>query len=32
VEFTVNPFDPFFNVNTPADMAKAEAMITEYDL
>ena len=32
VEFTVNPFDPFFNVNTPADMAKAEAMIAEYDL
>ena len=32
VEFSATPFDPFFNVNTPEDMAKAEAMIAEYDL
>lgn len=32
VHFDANPFDPFFNVNTPDDMVKAEAMIGEYDL
>lgn len=32
VEFAATPFDPFFNVNTPEDMAKAESMIAEYDL
>ncbi|MEM9582948.1 MAG: molybdenum cofactor guanylyltransferase MobA [Pseudomonadota bacterium] len=26
-EFGVEPFDPFFNVNTPADMARAEALL-----
>jgi molybdopterin-guanine dinucleotide biosynthesis protein A len=32
VEFPVEPFDPFFNVNTPDDMAQAEAMIAEFGL
>ncbi|MGB0505830.1 MAG: molybdenum cofactor guanylyltransferase MobA [Pikeienuella sp.] len=32
VEFPVTPFDPFFNVNTPDDMAKAESLATEYSL
>lgn len=32
VEFDATPFDPFFNVNTPEDLARAEAMIAEYDL
>lgn len=32
VEFSATPFDPFFNVNTPEDLAKAEAMIAEFDL
>lgn len=32
VEFAVEPFDPFFNVNTPEDLKNAEAMIAEYDL
>jgi len=32
VEFSNTPFDPFFNVNTPQDLQKAEAMILEYDL
>jgi molybdopterin-guanine dinucleotide biosynthesis protein A len=32
VKFMAEPFDPFFNVNTPEDMARAEAMIAEYDL
>ena len=32
VEFPASPFDPFFNVNTPEDLAKAEAMIAEFDL
>lgn len=27
-EFSSNPFDPFFNVNTPEDMARAEALLT----
>jgi molybdopterin-guanine dinucleotide biosynthesis protein A len=26
-EFPVTPFDPFFNVNTPEDMARAEALL-----
>jgi molybdopterin-guanine dinucleotide biosynthesis protein A len=25
--FTASPFDPFFNVNTPQDMARAEAIL-----
>jgi molybdopterin-guanine dinucleotide biosynthesis protein A len=32
VEFPVAPFDPFFNVNTPDDMAKAESLAQEYGL
>ena len=32
VEFPAAPFDPFFNVNTPEDLARAEAMIAEFDL
>ncbi|MEM1314633.1 MAG: molybdenum cofactor guanylyltransferase MobA [Pseudomonadota bacterium] len=27
VEFSVAPFDPFFNVNTPEDLAQAEALL-----
>ena len=27
VEFDVEPFDPFFNVNTPEDLAEAERLI-----
>ena len=27
-EFGAEPFDPFFNVNTPADLAEAERMMT----
>ena len=30
--FESNGFDPFFNVNTPEDLARAEAMIAEFDL
>ena len=26
VEFDTTPFDPFFNVNTPDDLARAEAL------
>ncbi|MDA8746912.1 molybdenum cofactor guanylyltransferase MobA [Litoreibacter sp.] len=26
-EFAVDPFDPFFNVNTPEDMARAEELL-----
>ena len=29
VEFAANPNDPFFNINTPADLAHAEALMTE---
>lgn len=32
VEFSAMPFDPFFNVNTPDDLDRAEAMIAEFDL
>lgn len=32
VAFEAVPFDPFFNVNTPEDLARAEAMIAEFDL
>lgn len=32
VEFPATPFDPFFNVNTPDDMATAERIAEEYDL
>ncbi len=32
VEFDAEPFDPFFNVNTPEDMARAEQMIAEFEL
>ncbi|PLS23111.1 molybdenum cofactor guanylyltransferase MobA [Neptunicoccus cionae] len=32
VEFAATPYDPFFNVNTPEDLKKAEAMIAEFDL
>ncbi len=28
-EFTAGRFDPFFNINTPADMAAAEALIAQ---
>ncbi|MGG7645163.1 molybdenum cofactor guanylyltransferase MobA [Rhodovulum sp. YNF3179] len=27
--FATEPYDPFFNVNTPADMDRAEALLTE---
>jgi molybdopterin-guanine dinucleotide biosynthesis protein A len=27
VEFPVDPFDPFFNINTPADLAEAERIM-----
>ena len=26
-EFSATPFDPFFNVNTPEDMARAEGLL-----
>lgn len=32
VPFPVDPFDPFFNVNTPDDMAVAEALAEEHGL
>ena len=32
VSFQNEPLDPFFNVNTPDDMAQAEKMLAEYDL
>ncbi|WP_069298752.1 molybdenum cofactor guanylyltransferase MobA [Neptunicoccus sediminis] len=32
VEFAATPYDPFFNVNTPEDLKRAEAMIAEFDL
>jgi molybdenum cofactor guanylyltransferase len=27
VEFPIEPFDPFFNINTPGDLARAEALM-----
>ncbi|MGH7076350.1 MAG: hypothetical protein ACREFD_19440, partial [Stellaceae bacterium] len=27
VEFPAPPIDPFFNINTPADLARAEALL-----
>ncbi|MCP5073038.1 MAG: molybdenum cofactor guanylyltransferase MobA [Rhodobacteraceae bacterium] len=32
VVFDAAPFDPFFNVNTPADMVRAEQMLQEFAL
>ena len=32
VPFSADPFDPFFNVNTPDDMATAEALAKEHGL
>lgn len=32
VEFATDPIDPFFNVNTPEDLAKAEAISGRYSL
>lgn len=32
VEFPADPFDPFFNVNTPDDMARAEEIVAEHGL
>ena len=32
VMFEDAPFNPFFNANTPEDMAHARALVTEYDL
>jgi molybdopterin-guanine dinucleotide biosynthesis protein A len=32
VPFSIDPFDPFFNVNSPDDMARAEMMIKEFSL
>jgi molybdenum cofactor guanylyltransferase len=32
VEFAAEPFDPFFNVNTPDDLKRAEEMIAEFGL
>lgn len=32
VSFETVPYDPFFNVNTPADMAEAERMAAEFGL
>ena len=32
VPFPIDPFDPFFNVNTPDDMATAEALAREHGL
>ena len=29
VEWPVEPFDPFFNINDPADLARAEAMLRD---
>ncbi len=31
VEWPVQPYDPFFNVNTPADVAKAEKIAAEFE-
>lgn len=32
VEFPAEPFDPFFNVNTPDDIARAERIVAEHGL
>ena len=32
VEWTVEPFDPFFNINEEADLARAEAILREHNL
>ncbi len=32
VEFPAHPYDPFFNVNTPEDMVRAEQLLQEYEL
>lgn len=32
VNFPVNSYDPFFNVNTPADMVTANELLKEYEL
>ena len=32
VEFPADPYDPFFNVNSPADMDAAEKIAAEFDL
>ena len=29
VQFSTEPFDPFFNINTPEDLSRAEALIAE---
>jgi molybdopterin-guanine dinucleotide biosynthesis protein A len=29
VEFSAEPIDPFFNINTPQDLSRAEALIQE---
>ena len=31
VEFTANVYDPFFNVNRPQDLGRAEAILTQLD-
>jgi molybdopterin-guanine dinucleotide biosynthesis protein A len=30
VEWTVVPYDPFFNANTPDDLASAEAIVARH--
>ena len=32
VEFADQPYDPFFNVNSPNDMREAEQIAAEFDL
>ena len=31
-DWPIEPYDPFLNINTPADLAEAEAISTRYDL
>ncbi len=31
VEFTANDYDPFFNVNRPQDLGRAEVILTQLD-
>ncbi|MGH6908494.1 MAG: molybdenum cofactor guanylyltransferase MobA [Aestuariivirga sp.] len=31
IEWQTDPFDPFFNVNTPEDLARAEKIASEFD-
>jgi molybdopterin-guanine dinucleotide biosynthesis protein A len=31
IEWPVHPFDPFFNVNTPEDLAEAQAIAAEFN-